>query len=97
LPPSPDLFTVRIPFSLWLRTQMRAGDTYTLPSFTRPPDQLCLYLVLLPALPAVPGERPTWTIAFGSIGPAMRARIASHDSAVRVYAPGFAIQADGQR
>jgi hypothetical protein len=92
--PTPDLFTVRLPFALWLRRQMRAGDVYSLAGATPPPDRLCLYSVLLPALPAVPGETPRWTIAFGSVPHWMQSRANAHDPAVHLYFPGFALQSD---
>jgi hypothetical protein len=96
-PAPPDLYTVRVPFTNWLRQQLHSGDLYALSASTVPPDDLCLYSLLLPALPALPGERPTRTIAFGSIPPAMASRIAAHDPAVRVYAPGFALQSNYHR
>jgi hypothetical protein len=88
-----DLYTRRLPFALWARRQMGRA-VYSVASFTQPPDDICLYFVLLPALPASPGERPDFTIAFGSIPPAMQAKIAAHDPAVKEFAPGFALESD---
>jgi hypothetical protein len=65
--------------------------------YTPPPDTGCLAFGLLPALPARPGERAEWTIAFGSVPAEMRVRIARHDPAVQVFAPGFALQFNGTR
>ena len=86
----------RLPFVRWLKARMGPHAVYTL-DYTPPPDTGCLTLGLLPDLPARPGERAGWTIAFGSIPPEMRARIAGHDSSVRVFAPGFALQFNGSR
>jgi hypothetical protein len=87
-----NLSGTRLPFAIWARHQMGVGATYSLAGFRPPPDITCLYLVLLPALPATPGQRAGWTIAFGSLSEAMRARVAAHDPAVRVYAAGFALE-----
>lgn len=95
--PGSNLYTQRVPFAVWARKQMGRNAVYSLASFTAPPDDLCLYFVLLPALPAAPGERPDWTLAFGSIPAEMGARIAAHDPSVKVFAPGFALQSDGPR
>ena len=56
-----------------------------------------LMLVLLPSLPAGPGGHAGWTIAFGTIPPDLRARIARHDPSVRIFAPGFALAQDSTR
>ncbi len=88
-----DLYTRRLPFALWARRQM-GHAVYSVASFTQPPDDVCLYFVLLPALPASPGERPDFTIAFGAIPAAMQAKIAAHDPAVKEFAPGFALESD---
>jgi hypothetical protein len=92
-----NLSTTRLPFAVWARHQMGLGATYSLAGFRSPPDDLCLYFVLLPALPAMPGERATWTIAYGAVPKPMRARIAARDPAVLVYAPGFALQRNEAR
>jgi hypothetical protein len=86
----------RLPFVRWAGAQMGTRAVYAL-SYTAPPDPDCLYLGLLPALPAVRGEHADWTIAFGSIPAAMQARIVAHDPSVRVFAPGFALQFNGRR
>ncbi len=86
----------RLPFVRWLRSRMGSHAVYTL-DYTPPPDTGCLALGLLPALPARPGERAEWTIAFGSIPAEMRTRIARHDPAVQVFAPGFALQFNGRQ
>ncbi len=88
-----NLYTQRLPFALWARRQMGVGAVYDI-SLVPPPDDVCLYSALLPALPAAPGQRADWTIAFGAIPPVMKARIAAHDPAVRVYAPGLALQSN---
>lgn len=85
----------RLPFVRWLKSRMGPHAVYTV-DYTPPPDTGCLALGLLPALPARPGERAEWTIAFGSIPSEMRARIARHDPTVEVFAPGFALQFNGR-
>jgi len=90
-------FSTRLPFALWARRRMGRGAIYSFASFAPPPDNVCLYFVLLPALPAAPGERPDWTIAYGAIPAAMRSRIAARDPSVQVFAPGFALESDGAR
>lgn len=87
----------RLPFVRWLKARMGAHAVYVLDRYTSPPDPLCLYLVLLPALPAGPGEHADWRIAFGEVGPEMQARIVQHDPSVRVFAPGLALERDGVR
>jgi hypothetical protein len=84
----------RLPFVRWLRARMGADAVYAIDDAS-PPDVDCLYLGLLPALPARPGQRPDWTIAYGAMPPEMQAKIAAHDPAVRVFAPGYALQDDG--
>lgn len=86
----------RLPLLRWLRSQLGPGAVYSL-AYVPPPDANCLLFGLLPALPARSGERAEWTIAWGMVPPAMQARIAAHDPSVRVFAPGFALQANGQR
>jgi hypothetical protein len=88
--------SARLPFLHWLRSQLGVGAVYSL-AFASPPDRNCVLLGLLPALPARPGERAAWTIAWGVVPPAMLARIAAHDPSVRVFAPGFALQRNGLR
>ena len=85
----------RLPFVRWLKSRMGAHAVYAL-DYTPPPDTGCLTLGLLPALPARPGERAEWTIAFGSVPAEMRALIGRHDPAVEVFAPGFALQFNGR-
>jgi hypothetical protein len=86
----------RLPFVRWLRSRMGPDAVYAV-DYTPPPDTGCLALGLLPALPARPGERAEWTIAFGAVPAKMRERIARHDPAVQVFAPGFALQFNGTR
>ena len=86
----------RLPFVRWLKSRIGSHAVYTL-DYSPPPDTGCLVLGLLPALPALPGERAEWTIAFGSVPAEMRARIAKHDPTVQVFAPGFALQFNGSR
>jgi hypothetical protein len=85
----------RLPFVRWLKARMGAHAVYAL-DYTPPPDTGCLTLGLLPSLPARPGERAEWTIAFGAVPAEMRALIARHDPAVQVFSPGFALQYDGR-
>jgi hypothetical protein len=85
----------RLPFVRWLKSRMGAHAVYAL-DYTPPPDTGCLTLGLLPALPARPGERAEWTIAFGSVPAEMRTLIGRHDPAVEVFAPGFALQFNGR-
>jgi len=85
----------RLPFVRWLKSRMGPHAVYAL-DYTPPPDTGCVTLGLLPALPARPGERADWTIAFGTVPAEMRALIARHDRAVEVFAPGFALQFNGR-
>jgi hypothetical protein len=87
--------TSRLPFVRWLKSRMGSHAVYAL-DYTPPPDTGCLTLGLLPALPARPGERAEWTIAFGRVPAEMRPLIARHDPAVEVFAPGFALQFNGR-
>lgn len=86
----------RLAFIRWVKRQIGPHAVYAF-DYAGEPDVLCVYLVMLPALPATPGERADWTVAFGVIPPAMRARIARHDPAVRVFAPGFALESERGR
>jgi hypothetical protein len=86
----------RLPFVQWARALMGPRAIYSV-DYTPPPDPDCLYLGLLPALPARPGERAQWTIAYGSVPPQMQALIAAHDPSVRVFASGFAVEFNGKR
>lgn len=95
-PPARDTYTVRLPFINWLRAQMHPGDVYAFPDYTPPPDALCLDLMLLPGLPALPGQIPTRTIAMGVIPPIMRPRIAAHAPGTYVFAPGFALEVESR-
>lgn len=81
----------RLPFMRWVKARMGPHAVYAL-DYAAPPDRDCLYLGLLPALPARPGERADFTIAFGSVPAEMQALIAARDPSVRVFAPGFALQ-----
>jgi hypothetical protein len=81
----------RLPFVRWLKMRLPKDAVYAL-DYTPAPDVLCVALVLLPALPAAPGQRAEWTIAFGAIPPAMQARINAHDPSVQVFAPGFGLE-----
>jgi hypothetical protein len=84
----------RLPFVHWLLARMGPHAVYAI-DYTSPPDPNCLFLGLLPALPARTGEHADWTIAFGAIPPEMQRRIAAHDPSVRVFAPGYALERDG--
>jgi hypothetical protein len=88
-----------LPFVRWARSQLGAHARYTILGATppSPPDRQCLYLALLPALPAAPGQQAEWTIAFGSIPPSLHARIAAHDPAVRAFSPDFALARQRRR
>jgi hypothetical protein len=83
----------RLPFVHWLLARMGPHAVYTI-DYTSPPDPNCLFLGLLPALPARPGEHADWTIAFGAVPPEMQLRIAAHDPSVRVFAPSYALERD---
>ena len=86
----------RLGFVDWLKDVMGSHAVYAI-DYAPPPDQNCLFLGLLPALPAAPGEHADWTIAFGVVPAEMQARIAAHDPSVQVFAPGFALQQVGKR
>ncbi|MGH2842670.1 MAG: hypothetical protein ACRDKL_03670 [Solirubrobacteraceae bacterium] len=86
----------RLVFLRWLKARMGPDAVYTL-DYRPPPDTGCVGLALLPALPAGPGERAEWTIAWGAVPAEMRARIAAHDPSVRVFGPGLALQWNGRR
>jgi hypothetical protein len=83
----------RLPFIRWVKRQIGTHGVYAL-DYAGQPDVLCVYLVMLPALPAAVGQRADWTIGFGAIPPDVQSRIRRHDPAVRMFAPGFALQAD---
>lgn len=78
-------------FVSWVKAHLPAHAVYSLVAEAGAPDVWCLTLVWLPALPAGPGERAGWTIAFGVLPPDLRARIARHDPTVEVFAPRFAL------
>jgi hypothetical protein len=80
-------------FMNWVKSQLRHDSLYAL-DFAGQPDQWCLALVLLPALPYRGRQHPDYTIAFGAIPPDVAARIARHDQTVTVYAPGYALAKD---
>jgi hypothetical protein len=81
----------RLPFVHWLNARMGPNAVYTL-VYSAPPDEDCVILGLLPALPAAPGERAQWTVAFGAVPKEMQAKIAVHDASVRVFGPGLALE-----
>jgi hypothetical protein len=83
----------RLPFIRWVKRQIGTHAVYAL-DYAGRPDVLCVYLVMLPALPAAVGQRADWTIGFGAIPSDMQSRIRKRDPAVRMFAPGFALQAD---
>jgi hypothetical protein len=85
----------RLPFLRWLKARIGPQAVYAI-AYAPPPDADCLFLGLLPALPAAPGEHADWTIAFGVVPAEMKARIAAHEASVRVFAPGFALESDGK-
>jgi hypothetical protein len=60
----------RLPFARRVRATVGRNGVYEL-SYAPPPDPDCLLLGLLPALPAAPGERAGWAVAFGQIPPGM--------------------------
>jgi hypothetical protein len=90
-PSQPISAVPRLPFINWVKARIGSHAVYRI-AYTGPPDFQCVTMALLPALPAVPGERPNWTVAFGLIPPAMQALIARHDPSVMVYGPGFALE-----
>jgi hypothetical protein len=83
----------RLPFIRWVKRQIGTHAVYAL-DYAGQPDVLCVYLVMLPALPVAVGQRADWTVAFGAIPPDMQSRIRKHDPAERTFASGFALQAD---
>jgi hypothetical protein len=91
--PGPRL-RLRLPFINWVKQRLPRDAVYALAPYTGPPDAWCVALVLLPSLPAGPGGRARWTIAFGTIPPDLQGRIARHDPSVLVFAPGLALGRD---
>jgi hypothetical protein len=79
-----------VAFVEWLRRHMPPESTYVLQAGAEP-DPWCVALALLPRLPAFGAERPGWLVAYGSVSPELRARVASHDPTVQVFAPGLAL------
>jgi hypothetical protein len=80
----------RVPFVEWLRERMPPHALYAL-YLSGQPDVWCLTLTLLPRLPVRYDAHPGWVVAFGTIPPALQARIARHDRSVQVFAPGLAL------
>lgn len=91
------LVVTRLPFVDWVKTQLPRHAVYSLAPYDGPPDDWCLTLVLLPALPNGPGGSPSWTIALGPIPPDLHARIARRDPSVQVFPPGYALARDAAR
>lgn len=83
-------------FLAWVKQALPADARYAVAPYVGSLDAWCLTSVLLPALPATPGERFGWTLAVGSIPAEMQAKIARHDPDVRVYSPGYALERDPQ-
>ena len=76
----------------WLDARLPARAVYSL-ALANEPDAWCVTLVLLPRLPAGPGDtRPGWLIAFGAVPPAMQQLIDERSPRVLVYRPGFALE-----
>jgi hypothetical protein len=80
----------RIAFIRWLKRRLPASSVYTLDGDHGSPDIWCITQVLLPALPAGPDVRPTWTITMGSSVPLSQIS-AAHRRNVLVYRPGYAL------
>jgi hypothetical protein len=81
-----------IPFIDWVHSRLPEHAVYQLDDVAPRPDAWCLTLVLLPALPAGPGDnRPRWEVDFGGLSPSLEARVKRHDRSVHVFAPGFAL------
>ncbi len=83
-------------FLAWVKHELPAGARYAVSPYGGSPDGWCVTMVLLPALPAGPGEPVGWTLALGSIPAEMQAKITGHDPSVEVYAPGYALERDGR-
>lgn len=88
---------VRLQFINWVKARLPADAVYQLLPYTPPPDDWCVTLVLLPSLPAGPGGRADWAIAFGTLPPDLQARIARKDPSVQVFAPGYALAKESAR
>ncbi len=56
-------------FVSWVKARLPAHAVYSFVAEAGAPDGWCLTLVWLPALPAGPGARAGWTIAFGVVPP----------------------------
>lgn len=80
----------RLAFAHSIRAITGKGAVYQL-DYAPPPDPNCLFLGLLPALPAAPGERAGWSIAFGAVPATMGAEISAHGRSIRVFGPGLAV------
>jgi hypothetical protein len=80
----------RAPFVEWLRARMPTHALYEL-ELGGGPDPWCVTLALLPRLPIWQHDRPQYLVAFGTVPPAIQARIAAHDPTVQVFAPGYAL------
>lgn len=85
-----------IRFLAWVKPRLPANARYAVAPYGGSPDGWCLTSILLPALPARPGERFGWTLALGLIPTEMQVKIARHDPDVRVYSPGYALERDPQ-
>jgi hypothetical protein len=83
-------------FLPWVKRALPADARYAVAPYVGSLDEWCLTSVLLPALPARPGEPFGWTVAVGSVPAEMQAKIARHDRNVRVYSPGYALERDPQ-
>jgi len=81
----------RLPFVRWVKTRIGSHSQYAL-DYAGEPDLLCVYLVLLPSLPARVPSHADWIIAFGAPPPEMQRRIAARDPTVEQFAPGFALE-----
>lgn len=79
----------RLPFVRWVKRQLPSDAVYSLAPSVGPPDQWCVALVMLPALPAREGQRAGWLMTFGTLPAGFRAWTAQHARSVRVFAPGF--------
>jgi|SRR5947209_8451598 len=82
----------RLPFARRVRATVGRNGVYAI-AYLPPPDPDCVFLGLLPALPASPGERAGWALAWGQIPAAMRGR----KLAVKASGPRLALARLGPR
>lgn len=79
----------RLPFARHVRAAVGRNGVYEL-SYAPPPDPDCVFLGLLPALPAAPGEHAGWAVTFGQIPSGMNG--AARERRIERFGRGLALE-----